>query len=198
MTESDFLLPPADVQVSGAGSSTATTPLSGGNPGSYRDISLALNVGEGRAHFELVDGISFDPSAQGAISSVAVQYDVRRTFTSTFDALQVARYVVAEQGGVWHTHFGGVTTSASFTTFAVADLVPLLPGVDWISGGEIRFGFGNSAFAGLGTPFTIAGGYDNYQVTVNFTEIPIAATGTLFLFGVSALHISRRRRKMAA
>jgi hypothetical protein len=191
--EGDFLTAPAQTFVSGTGESTATTPLSGGNPGSYRDISLALDVDESRLHFELVDGFVFDPSAQGAATSVSVSYDVRRTFTSTPLATQVAQFIAVEQDGVVRNFFGGVTTSTTFVDFSVADIVPLFADVNWIDGSAIRFGFGMSAFAGGGIPFTLAGGYDNFEVTVNFESI--SEPVPLAVFAFSAIWFFARRRK---
>ncbi len=190
--EGDFLAPPALTFVSGTGESTATTPVSGGNPGSYRDISLALDIGEGRLHVEFVDGFVYDPSAQGAATSVSLGYDVRRTFTSTTEATQVAQFIAVEQDGIVRTFLGGTTTSTGFVNFAVADIVPLFGDVNWIDGSAIRFGFGNSAFAGLGIPFTIAGGYDNFEVTVNFVEVPSPGALVPVIAALALLAIRRR------
>ncbi len=189
LTESSFLTPPADTIVLGTGSSTATT-VSG-----YRNISLAVDPGEGRNHYELIDGFSYDPSAQGAVTSASFSIDFRRTFSSTPLATQTALWMVVQQGGTTYDEFATVTTSTSFVNFTNTDITALFPLVDWVSGGEILFGFGNSAFAGGGIGFTIDGGYDNFEVTVNFDESTISEPGTLVVFGLGLIGIGYMRRR---
>ncbi len=170
----------------------------GGNSGKMRGY-LVQPVGDGPFPTVLVvhenRGLNpyIEDVARRAATSVSVSYDVRRTFTSTPLATQVAQFIAVEQDGVVRNFFGGVTTSTTFVDFSVADIVPLFADVNWIDGSAIRFGFGMSAFAGGGIPFTLAGGYDNFEVTVNFESssepVPLA------VFAFSAIWFFARRRK---
>ncbi|MGB0575939.1 MAG: hypothetical protein ACPGPC_07250 [Alphaproteobacteria bacterium] len=123
-TESSFLTPPADTVVLGTESSTATT-VSG-----ERRISLQVDPFESVNHYELVDGFSFDPSAQGAVTSASFSIDFRRAFTSEPTATQVTVWIVAQQDGVTHAQFGAVTGSTTFVKFSNADITLLFPWID--------------------------------------------------------------------
>jgi len=66
-----------------------------------------------------------------------------------------------------------------------------------VSGNEILFGFGASVGTS-GTGFTIDGGYDNFEVTVNFDESTISEPGTLVVFGLGLIGLGYRRRRRAS
>ncbi len=132
-TESDFLTPPVDTVVLGTGSSVGST-VSG-----ERRISLQVDPFESVNHYEPVDGFSFDPSAQGAVTSASFSIDFRRTFTSNPLATQVTVWMVAQQGGVTHAEFGAVTASTTLVNFSNADITSLFPSIDRVSGAVKRF-----------------------------------------------------------
>ena len=186
-TENNFLTAPADTVIAGTGSSTATT-VSG-----YRNISLTVGPFQSVSHLELIDGFSFDPSSQGAVTSASFSIDFRRTFTSNPGATQVVALMVVQQDGVTHNVFGAVTTSTSLVNFFEADITALFPSVDWVSGSEILFGFGGSVGTSS-TGFTIDGGYDNFEVTVNFDEVAEPGAFAVFGFGILGLGYMRRRK----
>jgi len=176
---------------SGTGEATATVPTSGGNPGAYTNLSLNLDVNEGVNIARLWNLASFNPSVSGAVSSVVAGYDIRRTFSNDPGATQVARWVAILQGGVLHLEFYGVTTNTDWEHFTSGNLVTDVPEVNWTNGSEILFGFANSAFAGLGIPFVIDGGYDNFSVNLDFTppsgQVPEPATLVLLVSGLAGL-----------
>ena len=141
----------------------------------------------------MIDGFSFDPSSQGAVTSASFSIDFRRTFTSNPGATQVVALMVVQQDGVTHNVFGAVTTSTSLVNFFEADITALFPSVDWVSGSEILFGFGGSVGTSS-TGFTIDGGYDNFEVTVNFDEVAEPGAFAVFGFGILGLGYMRRRK----
>jgi hypothetical protein len=183
----------------GTGAADATVPMTGGNLGAYTNLSLILDVGEGVQIARVWNFASFDPSVSGAVNSAIVTYDVRRTFTSDPGATQVAKYVVLLQDGILHFVFYGVTTSADWEPFTSGNLVADAPAVNWTSGSEILFGFADSAFAGLGVPFTIDGGYDNLSVAIDFTSpnpVPEPAAITFLIPALAGLARMARKARL--
>lgn len=172
--------------VSGTGEALATVPTSGGNPGAYTDLSLILDVDESVSIARLWNFASYNPSLSGPVTSAVAAYDVRRTFSNNIGATQVAKFVVLLQDGVLRFEFYGVSTNADWEHFASGNLVTDVPEINWATGGEILFGFANSASAGLGIPFTINGGYDNFAVDVAFNPLSaVPEPGTTILLGAA-------------
>lgn len=65
--------------------------------------------------------------------------------------------------------------------------------MDWVSGSEILFGFGGSVGKSE-TGFTICGGYDNFEVVVNFDEVGEPGSLGVISFGILGLAYIRRRK----
>src|SRR5262249_41277749 len=60
--------------VTGTGSSVATTEATGGNPGAYRRVSLTVAPNQSVANRQLWSVAVFNPSVQGAVTSVSLSY----------------------------------------------------------------------------------------------------------------------------
>jgi|GEM_PF-5194995 len=175
------------------GTSTASTSTVGGNPDAYRRVSMTVDPFETVLNNQLWSVAEFTPATQGMITSVALSYDISRVFTSHAAATQVAKGISVQQDGVIHTSLLGVSTTSLpiWESVSVENLLPLFPSVDWTSGSKISFGFFN-AVSTQEQGFTIDGGYDNYNVTVNFnpnaTQVPetvnLLGTGMVFAIGL--------------
>jgi len=150
----------------------ATTEPSGGNPGAYRRVSLTVAPFQGVVNRQLWSVAVFNPGVQGAITSVSLSYELSRVFTSNPGATQNTKGIAVQQDGVVYVSNQGVSIVAppTWEAFAVANIVPLFPAVNWTTGTQITFGFYN-AVATSETGFTIDGGYDNYRVTVNYGPV---------------------------
>ena len=151
------------------GTSVASTESSGGNPGAYRKVSLTVDPFQNVANRQLWSVAKYTPARQGPVTSVSLSYDLTRVLTSTPGATQIVKGIAVQQGGVVYTLIQGVSTVAppNWDSFSVADLVPLFPAVNWKDGTEITFGIFTSVSTSE-TGFTIAGGYDNFTVTVHY------------------------------
>lgn len=67
-----------EVGVWGGGAGFSTRETSGGNPGAYRLVNLSMTAGEGGVRLHAFkDSAVIDPSAQGAISTVAFSEALR-------------------------------------------------------------------------------------------------------------------------
>ncbi|BBM87208.1 PEP-CTERM sorting domain-containing protein [Candidatus Uabimicrobium amorphum] len=167
----------------GTGVVNASTDNSGGNPGSFRRISLTVDPFETARGIELLNSAVFNPQLQGEVQSVSVSFDVARVFNSVPGATQISRGIAVEQdGNVFLLINSPPATNTSFQNFSVNDIVPLLGGVNWVDGPEITFGFFNQVSTSQ-TGFTIDGGYDNFEVNVTFNPIPEPSTYIVLLFG---------------
>ncbi len=191
---------------SGTGQSVAGTDPSGGNPGSFRRISITLDPYEGAQNVQLYKPAEFTPATQGPITSVSVSYDIRRVFTSHPWATWVMEGIAVQQltqGGpnsengdgdpvpVLHTYQAGVVQSTEWQHLEILDIVPLFPGVNWTDGGTITFGFYDYN-ATMETPFTLDAGYDNFRVGISYVPEP-GALSLLALGAVTLLFVRRRR-----
>lgn len=181
-----------------SGSATSTTESVGGNSGAYRQISLTLDPFESALEASLWENANFSPAALGEIVSVSMSYDITRISSSMSSATQVAKGVAIVQDGVLYRSFLGVSTASppTWESAAVGNLVPLFPNVDWRSGSEISFGFFNSAGASV-DGFTIAGGYDNFRLVIDYVPraVPLPLSLPLLAGGLGLLLPTARRRQ---
>jgi hypothetical protein len=157
----------------------ATSLGSGGNTGPFR--STALNFATGGFAFASAVGEfnvlnTYDPSAQGAISTVAYSLDVQVPNLQPFPNQQVQLLFGLRQGGV--TYFNAVYNplTTGWTTGTRTGLTQANFGSAFITGapqpnfsptgGVIQFGY-------FASPFSLAGGgtatfnVDNFCVAVN-------------------------------
>jgi hypothetical protein len=183
------------VRTAGA-TASASTLTSGGNPGNLREIYLTVGPFDSAISAQIFDVMSITPAIDGAVTSASWSIDARRTANSIPTAPQIAAGIVVQQDGVTRAQALGTNSTTSWQNFSAADIVSLFPDVNWISGGEIKFGFYNSASA-TSTPFSIAGGYDNFTVVANVDPIPEPSTVLLLAFALIGfasvrLHLVRR------
>ena len=175
--------------VTGSGSSTAITEPSGGTPGAYRRVSLTVEPFQSVWNVQLFLNAVYTPKDQGPIQSVQVSYDIRRVFTTHPHATQIHKGISVEQDSVIYSYFGGNSTSTTWEPFAVSDIIPFFPQVNWSDGNQIMFGF----YDAVGTSeqgFTLDGGYDNFTVEISPVPLPCA----VWLFGCGLLSLMGLRR----
>lgn len=185
------------IDAGSTGTSTATTQSSGGNPDAFRRVSLTVDPSESVTNSQLWDIAVFTPMTQGSISSVSLGYDISRVFTSNAGATNVRKGISVQQDGIVYLHSLGSSTVASPVWEAVSatDILPFFPDIDWVSGNTITFGFYDSVSTSA-TGFTIDGGYDNFNVGVNFTAstaIPEPSTYLFFLTTIAGLFAVKQR-----
>ena len=186
---------------SSTGTSIASTPLTGGNPGAFRLVELSVNPFQFVQNNQVWSASAYTPSTDGAVTNISVSFDITRIFTSNPGATQVAAGLVVVQNGVVHTNLLGSTTVSQpvWETISVSDITPLFPLIDFISGNTITFGFFDNV-ATSSTGFTISGGYDNFELKITSTSPPssVPLPPTIFLFGLGILFILKNSRSTNA
>jgi hypothetical protein len=183
----------------------------GGNPGSYRQVSMTAFtpfVGE------LNNTFVYNPSAQGAITGITYNADFM-----TFNGVGSSYFpLIAQNGNVYIDNFHGFNAGANVWTnqnlvidLTQFGLLTVIPGVDVLNidhtkqpdfsaaGSAITFGFENAA-GGAGVLTSITG-VDNDPITVTFTplvsgsETPLPGALPLFAGGLGVFGLLARRRK---
>jgi hypothetical protein len=191
---------------------TATQISSGGNPGAYRQVQHTYGglVNNGSIVVgHLMDGATYDPSIDGAVSTIDFSFDL--ILFDGGDSRTVAYGGLILQNNSYYS--GGYTTTSTVPTTnvwesnSIEDLFasdfslvmgagPAQP--DFSSSGSIiQFGYfsGNSTFPATQT--TTLSGIDNWSTTINPSIVPIPPA--LYLFGTGLLGlIGMAKRKKAA
>jgi hypothetical protein len=203
------------------GNATDFQVATGGNPGSFRETVLSdLNNGQFIIVVELSEPSVYDPSTQGAITSIDFAFDLKFLggsagtsivgyrlalkqndslfYSRDFDPNDPALLLGVAMGpgdgapsAAWeHFAFSGVTVAEFSRQSGSATL-------DFSAGGApITFGF--LAVTGVDRDNTSTqSGIDNWEVTVN-TVVPIPATSLLAGSGLLGLLPFGRRRRVTA
>ena len=183
---------------------TAAQVATGGNPGSYRNTDMNFTLGAiGVAH--LSNSSTYDPTTQGAVSTIDFSYDLLVTNPHVPNA--AVRYdILLVQGGVRYatTFFGDLITAPPGWTHFSHPSLTASDFIDYASGG---FGTANpnfSAAGGLiefgyvtrnsstGATVTTHSGIDNWNLAVH--TVPEPSTAASLAFGAASLLALRRRR----
>ena len=200
---SDWILVQGSSLGVGAGTSTAEQQTSGGNPGDYREVSLTQNTSGTQIYaLNILDTASYNPSAQGAITSISFSLD-SKTFTSsdTHTDIQALGFVLLQSGN-YYTKSGftsGVPswTAGSLTGLTASDFSQFGGGAGMpnfsATGGPIEFGFfdANSGTANLTTNV----GVDNFSASLDTQSIPEPSILALMLAGAGPLLLAANRRR---
>lgn len=220
--------PPTNQAVLNPSSGTASTAqmLSGGSLGPHREITLSPSQGQPNT-FSVVYAYSnrvgavYDPSTQGAISSIDY-YESSEIVSSTNSnppgCLCQQSGLALKQGGVIFFVSGGVSTPPTPNSWAQKQLVSLhaqnfCTFTDYFnctahpdfssSGGPIELGY-YRVNSTNGQSFTTVGGLDNWQAVIHtVNDVPasssegrvVTALGLALLGGLGLVW---RRRRLAA
>lgn len=181
------------------GGDASVTPLStGGNPDHLLEITTYTT---GTAYGVGVNNeFTWDMATRGAISNISLYIDVRSISgwgqgqNIVIIAFQSGQYFFGPYDGLntgpstdWHTISLTSITEQDFVIWLDKAIHP-----DFSQNGEpIKFGFGaGNSGSGIYTQF-----YDNWELTINHTPIPLPTTILLFgsaLFGLAGF--GKRRR----
>jgi hypothetical protein len=174
-------------EIGGGGDGSASQVLTGGSPGAYREVTTAINAWSGERRywaFNFKTSAVFDPSSQGAISTIDY-YESSKAFSSSQSIV-----VGLKQGS--DLYAAGLVSGFSGTTWTDHSSLGLLPedfnkaipgGFDLgshpdfgSSAEEITFGFARGRGSPVGGPYSESvGAIDNFRVVVNFTPVDVPA-----------------------
>ncbi len=170
------------------GSSTAAQAATGGNPGSYRNVTDALNAAPPGSNTTVLSTsiytpFTYNPAVSGPIGALSYSEDAECTGgcfgagQSTGPAVQQGGnlYILNSQlitgpGLTWANHSLSGLTSADFSIVSVTPTTIFdnsqHPNFS-AAGGPIQFGFfrANSTGFNLGG-YTLSAGIDNWQITI--------------------------------
>jgi len=181
----------------GPGTSTMAQQASGGNPGSFLQVSNSVNAGLLEAVHLLNTG-QYNPATSGGFSRVSFSVD---TMNLTFS--QSIQPVLFQNGVYWfatgHASTGsGTWTTLQFTNLQASDFIvnPFQTATGPLdfsaTGSPISFGF-----AGANSDFfaTSVVGVDNFSVTLGAIPEPSAYAA---FFGAAVLAVAVRRKKKSS
>jgi hypothetical protein len=185
----------------------------GGNPGPYLTSTTTLGgSAEALERFWALSGATYDPSAQGAVTSVSFSLDHRQF--AGFNAGHQFGLGIRQGGRVFAVHsFANVLGSfGSWQTLALSaldetDFVVSYAGntfsttidADFTSGGTMEFGIVVGLGNGGATNTVFTSGFDNFSVTLETVDqVPEPGSALVFGVGLIAGGIAWRRRTRRA
>lgn len=199
--------------VGGAGGATqgATQVATGGNPGSYRQMSHDLPAASNIIVWHTYNAVGYDPATQGAITSIDYSED-RIELSPPFAGAAIGgAFILQQGGGTWVANNNLVFSNLSWAPVSLTGLVAsnfiasigATGSPDFsTSGAPITFGIQrsntNSNPLESGVAVTTTNGLDNWQVTINQAVVPAPAAVWLLGTGVVGLIGWSRRRSAAA
>ena len=189
---------------SGTGGTSIPAQVAGGNPGNARQITNNVNANGGTvfgvSRYGTTNATRYDPSTQGAISSIDYSIDARwlsgiggqghsiMLGIKQNVTVYYAHIEITGSDGLWHTFGTTGLTAADFTNLTAGAPIDFSA-----AGAPLRVGFivGNSA---PNISYTNVVLYDNFTAVVHNVPTP----GGIALVGVGVLVAMRRRRDPAA
>ena len=179
----------------------------GGNPGSYRQISHNLPGPSTIVVSHVFNAVTYDPSTQGAIASIDYSED-RIELSPPFGGAAIGGYFLLQQGGVtWRNNTDLAFSNLSWATLSLTGLIAsnfaVVAGATGLpdfssSGSPITFGVlrSNSNSNASGS-YTTTNGLDNWKVTVNQV---VPAPPAVWLLGTGCLGLLgwQKRRPASA
>ena len=183
------------------GTATASQVLSGGNPGSFRQITEIVNAAPNGSSESVVLafneklGATFNPGTTGAISSIDYSEDAMSTgqgFAPAF--IQGGTIYVYDLLGTapstWTSETEPGLTAGTFVSssaFGVSGGPVTNPDFS-TAGAPLTFGFVRTTASGNGGGgFATIGGIDNWSLTVNYNPSAVAVPLPSSVWGGSAL-----------
>ena len=176
---------------------------SGGNGGSYRSVTHQMEVSGQYAlvlSVHMSNGAFWDPSTQGAITSINYSEDSRNSVGAMGTGLAISQggnvYVLRQPGllytfGNWGTNTrNGILAADMYRIDASGNFFSNQNPDFSASGGTMQFGF----WRGNGSGTTGAGSFSYDTAIDNWgVEIVIPSPGAFALVGMAGLIVSRRR-----
>jgi len=196
----------------GDASFTAFQVGSGGDPGSFQETDQTFNQTPIDVS-HLNPGFTYNPSVQGALTSIDVDYDLIEF--SPLHGIEVVYSILLFQNGTYYSPPGGFNNlnQSSWTNFSHTGLTAsdfdrdfdgfTLPGLGPTNpnfsstGGPIEFGFasGNTPLASPALT-TTSSGIDNLSITLNNTQpVPEPTSAMLLTGGLAVLVFMKRLRR---
>ena len=187
----------------------------GGNPGPYQGGSYSFTAGGGLLLGHVFEaGGSYDPSLQGAITSVEMESDMV-LFTATGGGGNIGDRILVKQGGDFFSgafatstlgggweHHAIVATESDFELVTPSGLDPGTHPDFGPSGAPLEVGWITSNAGGAAN--TRSWGYDNWSITINtapqvpaLNPIALRALAALLL-GCGGLALSGRSRRRSS
>jgi hypothetical protein len=177
------------------GALTVSQQLAGGNPGSYQQ---GIHVwGPGFVSYgHSLSTITYDPSVQGAISTIDFSYDfITEAVTNPSTGGVATSFLIAQGASTWA--YGSITVTAGTswqTNSAIGLDASLFAGIDFSAAGSpITFGYLTSNSTNVIDGRTSTWGIDNWSVTIN--QVPLPAALWLFGSGLLGLASIAKRQK---
>ena len=179
---------------------SGTQVITGGNPGSYRQVINELNTStaSGITAGHLFLGGGFDPGSSGAIASIDVSFDgigVQGPAGAMGYAL-----LLEQDGNYFGSGLGQVLNGQGWITLGEtglveSDFLAFGSGTLDLSAGASPITFGFAVSNGtFGSPSTNEGGVDNWSVTIHTTTIPEPSSFALCLCIIATWTAGKRRR----
>ena len=189
-----------------------TQNVATGNPAPSLEIRISTPAINFESQQGLINnGFTFDPTTQGAISSIDFSLD--KNFTSNQDFSFNSVRALVEQGGNFYEATIPISTTQGVWTTGAATLLAsnfalfnFVTGVvdpsqnPSFSGGPLAFGFVNSFSVTSDVPVADSEDvfYDNLSLTLNVAQSAVPEPASLTLFGSGvAIALARRRRRNA-